>query len=232
MPQLNSSHTTRFRWSDNVRPAFSLVELMVVMVVLAVLAAVLVPMASTIMRDSNQTKCVQNLRSIGVAMHLYASDHGGKLPGPTYNSQKAGPDDRRFLAYYLLPYIGHPNEGAGSSYPESAPIRLLWTTPVLEFRCPSTEDDEISYVAAHSIRSDTNTNMSPWGLVSGSYGRNMEPMTLLQLDSHYALAGQWAIRDRYGVAPAYRPSTNQPVGPPRHGLTNVLFFDGHVEGEK
>lgn len=232
MPQISSNDAIRPVRPGWGRPAFSLVEIIVCVAVLVVLAAVLIPAASTVIRNSHQTKCAQNLRSIGVAVQLYALEHGGKLPGPTYHSQKAGPDDRRFLAYYLLPYIGHPNEGAGSSYPSTAPTRLLWTTPVLEFRCPSTEDDELAYVAAHSIRSDTNQSLSPWGLVSGNNGLNQEPMTLMQVDSHYPLAGQWALRDRYGVAPAYHPSTNQPVGPPRHGLTNVLFLDGHVEGER
>ncbi|MFH1496670.1 MAG: prepilin-type N-terminal cleavage/methylation domain-containing protein [Verrucomicrobiota bacterium] len=199
------------------RRAFTLVELLIGIAVVTILTAILIPTVGGAIKRSHQAKCLQNLRSIGTAIQLYTIDHKGFLPGPTYHGQKAGPDDSHFLSAYLRYYLGDERD--------------KWTQPVQAFRCPSTAEDENAYVAAQSIRSDTANSLSPWGLVSGNGGRNKTPMRLNELDAHYKLSGQWAIRDYYGTPPKYRPWTNTMAGPPRHGTSNVLFFDGHVEAE-
>lgn len=206
--------------NDNrsVPQAFTLIELLVVIAVIAILTAIFIPVGQTVITQSHQTKCVQNLRSIGVAVRLYTNDHDGFLPGPTYFSQKAGPDSDLFLSSYLRPYLDNP--------------KGKWTLPVSAFQCPSVDADGKSYLACHQIRSElTNAVMSPWGRASNTGDYNKKPMRLNVVDNHYSLSGQWAIRDAHGTPAVYRPYTTSPLGPVRHGKTSVLFFDGHVELE-
>jgi prepilin-type N-terminal cleavage/methylation domain-containing protein/prepilin-type processing-associated H-X9-DG protein len=61
---------------------FTLAELLVVIGIVAVLTAVLLPALGKV-RDSAKTiKCLSNLRQIGAAIQMYASDHNGCLvPG-------------------------------------------------------------------------------------------------------------------------------------------------------
>lgn len=70
------------------RHAFSLVELMVVMAIIAMLATIAMPEYDTIRDRARSTACMANLRSIGVAVGLYASDNEGKMP---YIDNKTNP---------------------------------------------------------------------------------------------------------------------------------------------
>lgn len=71
---------TPFRYSSANRSAFSLIELLVAMAIIAVLAAVGVPAMGGALDSSQRSKCASHMRSIGAGIHLYASEHDGKLP--------------------------------------------------------------------------------------------------------------------------------------------------------
>lgn len=62
------------------RPAFSLIELLVVMAVIAVLAAVLFPVFAQAREKARQTDCLAHYHQIGQAIQMYASDYDSKTP--------------------------------------------------------------------------------------------------------------------------------------------------------
>ena len=67
--------------------AFTLIELLVVITIIAILASIAFPVFNTVTERANQTKDLSNIRQLGVALKLFASDHNGSFP------TKVNPDD-------------------------------------------------------------------------------------------------------------------------------------------
>jgi prepilin-type N-terminal cleavage/methylation domain-containing protein/prepilin-type processing-associated H-X9-DG protein len=60
--------------------AFTLIELLVVIGIIGVLTSLLMPALSRAKGKANDTKCISNLRQIGIALTIYADENQGRLP--------------------------------------------------------------------------------------------------------------------------------------------------------
>jgi len=63
------------------RRAFTLVELLLVIVIFVITFAALTPLVNKMKIRAHTIKCMNNARSISLALHMYAADHGEAFPG-------------------------------------------------------------------------------------------------------------------------------------------------------
>jgi len=83
----------------NSTAAFTLLELLVVISIIVILAALLLPALAKTKAKANQIACLNNLKQIGAAAHMFAHEHGDKFPvqvstnqgGSLEYNQTAGP---------------------------------------------------------------------------------------------------------------------------------------------
>jgi prepilin-type N-terminal cleavage/methylation domain-containing protein/prepilin-type processing-associated H-X9-DG protein len=131
---------------DLRRPAFSLVELLVVIAVLAVLLGLLLPAVQKVREAASRARCQNNLKQIVLGIHNYHGSAEQLPPGYRYNGTTD--DSEATWVYFILPHLeqsalqgqvsysvlAQAGQGFGQLSTTSDPIRSASLTL---FGCPS-----------------------------------------------------------------------------------------------
>lgn len=76
------------------KKGFTLVELLVVIAIITLLIALLMPSLRKAREHAVAVQCMSNLRQIGQALVMYASDNNGHIPGPAWEYDPEGIAER------------------------------------------------------------------------------------------------------------------------------------------
>lgn len=192
------------------RPGFTLIELLVVIAIIAILAALLFPVFAKARAKAQQTVCLSNLKQLGLAILMYASDYDEMLPrdfsGPGGIHDPS--ENMEFNWNNIMPYVKNeqifqcPVEPVGlaedGSHHNSSYISRGWAGPFL--RDPF--GNPIDYQEIWSLSGIPNT-------------------------SGYAIAADYPVKGAIWH-PYFNTELNVDRKPVHSGGVNVVFADGHA----
>lgn len=148
------SHALNKRKS--ARPAFTLVELLVVISIIALLAGIALPAFRGALVRAAQTKDLNNGRQVGIALRLYAGDHGGVFP--SYTLQNGAPSSTT---------VGDSNTALAQLFPQYIQTETVFWLAKSKF-CSQSQPDNYYDVNPQDTPKDTlKSGENGWAYVLG-----------------------------------------------------------------
>jgi prepilin-type N-terminal cleavage/methylation domain-containing protein len=90
-----------------MKRGFTLAEMLVVVAIIVVLAAIAVPVGVGMARQGDKTRCLGNLRQIGLGLESYLADHSDLFPELELGRMSRD-EDVPVLEVVLAEYVGDP----------------------------------------------------------------------------------------------------------------------------
>jgi prepilin-type N-terminal cleavage/methylation domain-containing protein/prepilin-type processing-associated H-X9-DG protein len=194
-----------------MRKGFTLIELLVVIAIIAILAAILFPVFARAREKARQASCSSNLKQIGLAMLMYASDYDGKVIATC-----AGCGNTPFIT-------GHQGDGGAQA--------LSYYYPYMKndqiYQCPSV-DHKYCYgqvvfnpVAGGMVNAGMSLDKFAGDTTKGPAG------VIIITEGLNCFFWDWGTNDLNGTGSLWGR-----IGDWHNGGVNCGYVDGHVKWQK
>jgi len=244
-----------FRRQTSRRPAFTLVELLVVIGIIAVLIGILLPVLGRARQAASAIACQANLKELGIALNLYAVANKGSLPPGFYTATPIPPSTITVVRWVdllmgtLSSKYGYNSTDAFFTSSDGARIRKI-------FICPDAPRDDMdagvvfacSYLSHPRLIPQMNTDPSTNGFLWIPYdpyylyhppGRQIlkSPYKLGKIKRSSEIAVLWdaplqwdATLRRWVISADATPVANQLDKARYYGMNTPNFTDDYSQG--
>lgn len=211
-------------------PAFTLLELLIVVAIVVILAGLLMAAFSKVQGQAQQVESTSRLKSIGSACLLFVADNNGKLPPSTSSSQNLSGTISGRWPFHLQPYLGE--DPTQVSYAKSKVFRCPTQDALMQG--PSTARGIYGYnkffmqtiAALNWSRLSQIDNPSQLPLFASASGEGATPGSIGPGGLHMETTGPHPAAIRYGYS---GPTSLAGPAPNLDGTTLYLMADMHVE---
>lgn len=216
--------------------AFTFMELLVVLAVIAILAVLLFPALASTTDISMRTRCLNNLRQLGIGNTVCANDNNGFfVSAKTQDNDNNTPGNPPFVQYAISAVRTNELNAAGIPLVSNTPS--VWSCPSVSVTPYPDFVDYPQWILGYQYFGGI-TQWTPNGSTSSAIPGTHSPVKLSQCKPYWCLAadlvakinGTWGgteslvspgLHPFYQSLPPHREGTNAiPVG------GNELFVDG------
>lgn len=207
LPEESCSRGNRRPDSNSRNRGFSILELLIASVIVSILCLLAIKISAAMSAQTKTAACSRNLRQIWVAIKLYADDHNGTLPGPSYQAiTYANPS----IPQLLIAYTGGSDR--------------LWDCPAR----PVLRDYKRTGYLQGLYRNETGTARQFFGYPAGAAPES-PPVKFVQLSQITNPSYKWLLMDA-DAASGSLPADIAKIAPdaPHNKKRNALMLDGTV----